>query len=91
MSAAVRPGDDEPVLREARDGAVLRLVLNRPAARNALSINGLSLGRTHNRMSKNQRLNVKTARNIHHYLRDFRVATAGCDVHDSLIDCSNVT
>jgi enoyl-CoA hydratase/carnithine racemase len=38
MSAAVQPGENEPVLFERRDGGVLRLVLNRPAARNALSV-----------------------------------------------------
>jgi enoyl-CoA hydratase/carnithine racemase len=32
------PGDPEPVLLAAREGGVLRLTLNRPAARNALSV-----------------------------------------------------
>jgi len=31
-------GDQEPVLRNAREGGVLRLTMNRPAARNALSV-----------------------------------------------------
>ena len=35
---AIRPDDDEPMLLEALDGGVLRLTLNRPAARNALSL-----------------------------------------------------
>jgi enoyl-CoA hydratase/carnithine racemase len=42
MEAATRPathpGNEEPLLIEALDGGVLRLVLNRPAARNALSM-----------------------------------------------------
>ena len=35
---AIRPDSDEPMLLEALDGGVLRLTLNRPAARNALSL-----------------------------------------------------
>ena len=35
---AIRPDGDEPMLLEALDGGVLRLTLNRPAARNALSL-----------------------------------------------------
>jgi enoyl-CoA hydratase/carnithine racemase len=42
MDAAMRrvpqPGNDEPLLTEALDEGVLRLVLNRPEARNALSM-----------------------------------------------------
>jgi enoyl-CoA hydratase/carnithine racemase len=37
MAAMPMIADNEPVLREERAGGVLRLVLNRPAARNALS------------------------------------------------------
>jgi enoyl-CoA hydratase/carnithine racemase len=37
MAGAAMPRDNEPVLLEARDDGVLRLTLNRPAARNALS------------------------------------------------------
>ena len=43
MRAAARSGIDEPILLEALDdGGVLRLTLNRPAARNALSIELMS-------------------------------------------------
>jgi enoyl-CoA hydratase/carnithine racemase len=35
---AAQPGNDEPVLLEALDGGVLLLTMNRPAARNALSM-----------------------------------------------------
>jgi enoyl-CoA hydratase/carnithine racemase len=35
---ATHPGNDDPVLVEALDGGVLRLTMNRPAARNALSM-----------------------------------------------------
>ena len=35
---ATRTGNEEPLLLEALDGGVLRLTLNRPAARNALSL-----------------------------------------------------
>ena len=50
MSAAAKLSDDEPVLLEAIDDGVLRLVLNRPRARNALSVGlmaalGQALGR----------------------------------------------
>jgi enoyl-CoA hydratase/carnithine racemase len=38
MSAAENPVGNEPVLLVSLDGGVLRLVLNRPAARNALSV-----------------------------------------------------
>ncbi len=38
MNAAAKPGDNEPVLLEALEEGVLRLTLNRPAARNALSV-----------------------------------------------------
>ena len=38
MSAAAMLDGNEPVLLEALDGGVLRLILNRPAARNALSV-----------------------------------------------------
>src|SRR5579885_1316114 len=38
MNAAARQVDAEPVLLECIDQGVLRLTLNRPAARNALSI-----------------------------------------------------
>ena len=38
MKAVAEPGGNEPVLLEARDQGVLRLTLNRPAARNALSV-----------------------------------------------------
>jgi len=38
MNAAAEPGGNEPLLLEASDAGVLRLVLNRPAARNALSV-----------------------------------------------------
>ncbi len=38
MSGAAGQGENEPVLLEARDDGVLRLTLNRPAARNALSV-----------------------------------------------------
>lgn len=38
MSAAVQLGDGEPILLEAADNGVLRLTMNRPAARNALSV-----------------------------------------------------
>src|SRR5712692_3612292 len=38
MGTAAKSGDNEPVLLEALEGGVLRLVLNRPAARNALSV-----------------------------------------------------
>lgn len=37
-AAAARQDGSEPVLREAREAGVLRLTLNRPAARNALSV-----------------------------------------------------
>jgi len=37
MTAMPRPGEDTPLLLEACEGAVLRLTLNRPQARNALS------------------------------------------------------
>jgi len=43
MNAAAEPGGNEPLLLETRDAGVLRLVLNRPAARNALSV-GLMAG-----------------------------------------------
>src|SRR6266567_8499415 len=36
--SAVKLGDNEPLLLETLDEGVLRLVLNRPAARNALSV-----------------------------------------------------
>jgi enoyl-CoA hydratase/carnithine racemase len=47
---APKTGDNQPLLRETCDGGVLRLVLNRPAARNALSVAlmtalGAALGR----------------------------------------------
>jgi enoyl-CoA hydratase/carnithine racemase len=42
MSAAVQLGDNEPLLLEAFDESVLRLTLNRPAARNALSVGLMS-------------------------------------------------
>src|SRR5690242_4519975 len=38
MSAAAVLDNNEPVLLESLDGGVLRLVLNRSAARNALSV-----------------------------------------------------
>src|SRR5512146_2327066 len=38
MSPAASPGEDEPLLLEALGDGVLRLTLNRPAARNALSV-----------------------------------------------------
>lgn len=38
MNAAAKPDDNKPVLLEALDAGVLRLTLNRPAARNALSV-----------------------------------------------------
>ena len=38
MSVATKALGDEPVVLEALDGGVLRLTLNRPAARNALSV-----------------------------------------------------
>jgi enoyl-CoA hydratase/carnithine racemase len=38
MNAVAKPGDNEPVLLEALADGVLRLTLNRPAARNALSV-----------------------------------------------------
>ena len=38
MSMTAKQGDNEAVLLEARDAGVLRLTLNRPAARNALSV-----------------------------------------------------
>ena len=38
MEPATRPDNEELVLRETLDGGVLRLILNRPAARNALSL-----------------------------------------------------
>jgi len=38
MSEAAKPGDNEPALLEALADGVLRLVLNRPTARNALSV-----------------------------------------------------
>jgi enoyl-CoA hydratase/carnithine racemase len=38
MNAAAEPDGNEPVLLEERDAGVLRLTLNRPAARNALSV-----------------------------------------------------
>ena len=38
MTTAVMASETEPLLLEARDAGVLRLVLNRPAARNALSL-----------------------------------------------------
>ncbi|HKS87827.1 MAG TPA: enoyl-CoA hydratase [Stellaceae bacterium] len=51
MSAAAQRVDSEPMLLESLDGGVRRLVLNRPAARNALSVGLMSalqqaLGRT---------------------------------------------
>src|ERR687892_562664 len=38
MSAAALPGTEEPLLLETATDGVLRLILNRPAARNALSV-----------------------------------------------------
>src|SRR5207244_4449768 len=38
MSAAAMAGDNAPVLIEAREGGILRLTLNRPEQRNALSV-----------------------------------------------------
>src|SRR5438128_2416449 len=38
MNRATEPSSNEPLLLEALDAGVLRLVLNRPAARNALSV-----------------------------------------------------
>ena len=38
MNAAAQTSEDQPVLRRTLDEGVLRLVVNRPAARNALSI-----------------------------------------------------
>jgi enoyl-CoA hydratase/carnithine racemase len=38
MRPSTHPDNEEPLLREALDGGVLRLTLNRPAARNALSL-----------------------------------------------------
>jgi enoyl-CoA hydratase/carnithine racemase len=38
MNAAATQNGNEPILLEALDDGVLRLVLNRPAARNALSV-----------------------------------------------------
>ena len=38
MRAAAQSNDDEPDLLETLDGGVLRLILNRPGARNALSV-----------------------------------------------------
>lgn len=38
MSATEEPDGNEPILLEKLDGGVLRLTLNRPAARNALSV-----------------------------------------------------
>jgi len=38
MQAAARAAENEPVLLEALDNHVLRLTLNRPAQRNALSV-----------------------------------------------------
>src|SRR3954451_10509539 len=38
MQAAARVAENEPVLLEALDKGVLRLTLNRPAQRNALSV-----------------------------------------------------
>ncbi|MGD9616384.1 MAG: enoyl-CoA hydratase [Alphaproteobacteria bacterium] len=38
IGSATRPDNEEPLLRETLDGGVLRLTMNRPAARNALSI-----------------------------------------------------
>src|SRR5713226_3892149 len=38
MGEGAKPGENEPVLLEALEDGVLRLVLNRPAARNALSL-----------------------------------------------------
>jgi enoyl-CoA hydratase/carnithine racemase len=42
VSTAVMVGENEPVLLESLDDGVLRLVLNRPAARNALSVGLMS-------------------------------------------------
>jgi len=42
MRAAAQPRHDEPVLLEGLDDGVLRLTLNRPAARNALSVELMS-------------------------------------------------
>jgi enoyl-CoA hydratase/carnithine racemase len=39
---AVAPGGNEPLLLQASDAGVMRLVLNRPAARNALSVGLMS-------------------------------------------------
>src|SRR6266849_3576684 len=38
MGTAAKSRDNEPLLLETLDDGVLRLVLNRPAARNALSV-----------------------------------------------------
>ena len=56
MSAAEKPVDNEPVLLESLDGdGVLRLVLNRPAARNALSVRLMTaLGEALDRAAANQ-------------------------------------
>src|SRR5260221_12163679 len=42
MSAAAKPGDNAPVLLQSLEEGVLRLVLNRPLARNALSVGLMS-------------------------------------------------
>src|SRR6266850_2316472 len=42
MEGAMSAAENEPVLLEALDGGVLRLTLNRPAARNALSVGLMS-------------------------------------------------
>ena len=56
MSAAEKPVGNEPVLLESLDGdGVLRLVLNRPAARNALSVRLMTaLGEALDRAAANQ-------------------------------------
>jgi len=43
MNAAATQNGNEPILLEALDDGVLRLVLNRPAARNALSVASTAL------------------------------------------------
>ncbi len=59
MSAAEKLADNEPILLEALDEGVLRLTLNRPAARNALSVGLMAaLGRALDRAAADKACRV---------------------------------
>jgi enoyl-CoA hydratase/carnithine racemase len=59
MSAAAELSESEPVLREVAQDGVLRLTLNRPAARNALSVDLMTaLGQALERAAADRRVRV---------------------------------